>query len=157
MDTASTLMGLGLLFVFMAPIGYILVDQSVQEKKRKKAILATAAKLQLNLTEHDFLPDLSLGLDEQAQKLLVVYFGKKKKPEVIDLAEINRCELGKRYQDDKISSAIDDVREVHLRLDKKGTSEKILFYSEDAHPVTEKEMRMQMAHKWENLIQEKMK
>ncbi len=157
MDTASTLMGLGLLFVFMAPIGYILVDQSVQEKKRKKAILETAAKLQLNLTEHDFLPDLSLGLDDQAQKLLLVHFGKKKKAQVIDLKETVRCLLGKKYQDDKISSAIDDVREVHLRLDQKTSSEVVMFYSEDLHPVTEKEMRMQMAQKWQDLILEKMK
>ena len=157
MDTASTLMGLGLLFVFMAPIGYLLVDQSVQEKKRKKAILGTAAKLQLNLSDCDFLPDLSLGLDEKAEKLLIIFFGKKKKPEVLDLKELELCLLGKRYQDDKISSAIDDVREVHLRLDQKNTSEIVIFYSEDLHPVTEKEMRMQMAQKWQDLILEKMK
>lgn len=155
MDTSSTLMGLGLLFIFMAPIGYLLVDQSQQEKKRKKAILQTAAKQQLNLSDCDFLPDLSLGLDEQAQKLLIVYFGKKHKPEVIDLSDIKRCELGKKYQDDRVSSAIDDVRQVHLQLTEKGASKTLIFYSEKDHPVTEKEMRMQMAQKWQHLISEK--
>ena len=155
MDTASTLMGLGLLFVFMAPIGYLLVDQSQQEKKRKKAILAAAAKQQLNLNEHDFLPDLSIGLDEEAQKLIIVYFGKKQKQEVIDLKDMSRCELGKRYENDKLSSAIDDVREVYLEMVENGSSKKLVFYSEDAHPVTEKEMRMQMGKKWQQLLSEK--
>ncbi|MGB7843636.1 MAG: hypothetical protein WBL21_12645 [Salinimicrobium sp.] len=155
MDTASTFMGLGLLFVFIAPIGYLLVDQSQQEKKRKKAILQTAAKQHLHLSACDFLPDLSLGLDEQAQKLLVV-LGKKQKTEIFDLKDLSRCELGKKYQDNKVSSAIDDVREVHLHLDRKKDSENIIFYSEDAHPVTEKEMRMQMANKWQNLLSEKL-
>src|SRR6056297_1175148 len=122
MDTASTLMGLGLLLIFMAPIGYILADQSIQDKKRKKTILAVAAKQQLNLNEHDFLPDLSLGLDEEAQKLLIVYFRKKQKQEIVDLKNMSRCELGKRYENDKVSSAIDDVREVYLELVENGNS-----------------------------------
>lgn len=152
MDTASTLMGLGLLLLFMAPIGYILTDQSLQEKKRKKALLETAAKLQLHLVEQDFLPDLSLGHDAEAQKLLVVYTGKKKAPLVIDLTNIVGCELFQRNEENRLSTTIDDVREVYLKLTENGASRNLTFYSEEEHPVTEKEMRMQLAQKWQHIL-----
>jgi hypothetical protein len=154
MDTASALMGLGLLFLFMAPIGYILTNQLIQEKKRKKALFDTAAKLQLKLLEQDFLSDLSLGLDSQAQKLLFVFAGKKKAPQVVDLKYITRCDLFQTNEENRNSSVIDDIREVYLELTEKGASRNLPFYSEEEHPVTEKEIRIQVAQKWQHLISE---
>ncbi|GAB2762939.1 hypothetical protein GCM10010465_04950 [Actinomadura fibrosa] len=150
-------MGLGLLLVFIGPIGYLLVNQSVQEKHRKKAIFEVAAKKELNLNRFDFLPDLSLGLDEEKDQFLVISFGKKKITRVLDLKDISRCEIGKKYEGNKVSSAVDDIREVTLVLDQKNApSETIVFYKEELHSVIEKEMRLQMANTWRGIISDRL-
>lgn len=153
MDTATTLMGIGLLLVFLTPIGYLLIEQSLTEKKREKALLRVAEENNLTITQTDYLPDLALGLDMDSRKLLMIPLKMKKAINVIDLKEIRQCELVKKYKNDKVSSNLDDVQEIYLKIDHKEIPvEPVVFYSEGIHPVTEKEMRRFMAIKWEMIL-----
>lgn len=153
MDTATTLMGISLLLVFLAPIGYLLVDQSLSEKKREKALQKVANEQNINLTQTDFLPDLALGLDMDSRKLLIVPMNKKKSVKLIDLGNIRKCEMVKKYVNNKVSSNLDDVREIALMIELADSpTEAVIFYTEGEHPVTEKEMRRFMAIKWEKIL-----
>lgn len=153
MDTATTFMGISLLLVFLAPIGYLLIDQSLSEKKREKTLHKIAGEQNINLTQTDFLPDLALGLDMDSRKLLIVPMPKKKNIKVIDLGTIRKCEMVKKYVNNKVSSNLDDVREIALMIELADTpAESVIFYAEGEHPVTEKEMRRFMALKWEKIM-----
>lgn len=152
MDTSTTLMGLGLLMAFLAPIGYLLVGQKISLRKKEMAIKKIAEEHRLVLTEVDFLPDLALGIDMDKRKFLSVPNSKKALVKLIDLGLIKKCEVTKKYKD-KISSDLDDVREINLDIIlKERPTEQINFYAENDHPVTEKEMRLQKAKKWQKIL-----
>lgn len=85
MDTSATLMGLGLLMAFIAPIGYLVIDQSRREKARKKKLFTAAAGLNLQISETYIVNGLSLGLDQQQRKLLVLESSNSYEPKMINL------------------------------------------------------------------------
>ena len=153
MDITTTLMGIGLLMAFLAPVGYLLTEQKISLRKRGKAIEKVANQHQLVLTEIDFLPDMALGIDMDKQKFLSVPLSKKANVKLIDLGLIQKCEVSKKYHHDKVSANPDDVREISLKIDLNDrTAEQLLFYSADQHPVTEKEMRLAKAGKWQKIL-----
>lgn len=153
MDTTATIMGLGLLMAFLAPVGYLLIEQSFSTKKREKAIQKIANQNNLVLTEVDFLPDLGLGLDMDKRKFLSVPHSKKATIKLIDLGLIKKCEVSKKYINDKVSANPDDVREITLHVVLRDRpSATILFYMAEHHPVTEKELRHSKAVKWQKIL-----
>lgn len=153
MDFTTTLMGVGLLMAFLAPVGYLLAEQKISLKKKEKAIQNIAKEHQLVLTEIDFLPDLALGIDMDKKRFLSVPHSKKALVKLIDLGLIQKCEVSKKYYNDKVSAILDDVREITLKISlKEGPSEQILFYCSEDHPVTEKELRLTKAGKWQKIL-----
>ena len=153
MDTTTTLMGLGLLMAFLAPVGYLLIEQKISLRKKEKAIQKIAAEHNLILTEIDFLPDLALGIDMDKRKFLSVPHSKKAHVKLIDLGLIQKCEVSKEYNKNSVSSNLDEVREIILNINLKNRpAEQLLFYTEEDHPVTEKEMRLAKAGKWQKIL-----
>lgn len=153
MDITTTLMGIGLLMAFLAPVGYLLAEQKISLSKREKAIQKIAEENRLVLTQIDFLPDMAIGVDMDSKKFLSVPISKKTSETLIDLGLIQKCEIEKKYHLDKISADLDEVREIRLKIHLKDLpAAHILFYSSEDHPVTEKELRLTKAGKWQKIL-----
>lgn len=157
MDTTSAVMGLGLLFLFVAPIGYLLYGQSSKDKKRTKKLAFISAKKGLNLTETEHLDDLSLGFDPKSNVFLI-YQLHHEHPKIINVDQITAVELLKVDDVGKKVENLDDVREIflHVRLTS-GASEDIVFYTEEDNAVTQKEGRFKKAGKWQVILTSKSK
>lgn len=153
MDTSSTLLGIGLLLVFIAPVGYLVINQSRREKAGKKFLFTIASRLNLQISQFLILDGLSLGLDDKQRKLLTLGRSNMSNPEVIDLSEC-KVHLIKKYHNDNPTAPIDELREISLRVDCCDKATKLNFYRSGPDPVTEKSMRLQKALEWEKRLME---
>ena len=154
MDTASTLMGLGLLLLFVAPVGFMVFNQANKEKKRTKKLAFLAGKNGYSLDETENVQGLSLALDKSAGKFLLLRSGDKAKLEVIDLANLSGVDLIKVNEDGLSTSSLDDIREISLLIKSKDNAgKKLIFYAEEEDPVTQKTERMDKAIKWHKALQ----
>lgn len=151
MDTSSTLLGIGLLLAFIAPVGYLIIDQSRRAKAGQKNLFTAASHLNLEISKFEILSSLYLGLDEIREKLLVVTPEKKNKPDVIALSDC-KIQLIKKYQDDNPAASIDEVREIFLLVKGRDSEKNLYFFRSGADPVTESAVRLQKAVEWENIL-----
>lgn len=154
MDTASTLMGLGLLILFIAPVGYLVYSQSFQEKKRAKKMAFLAHQQGYNLDEIENISGLSLGLDKTAKKFFLLRTGSEAKLQIIELKEVLKIDLSKTDEDGVSTSIMDEIREISLQVkNSDGTLKKLVFYAEEEDPVTQKQERLNNAIKWQKHLQ----
>ena len=93
MDTASTLMGLGLLILFIAPVGYLVYSQSHKEKKRAQKMAFLAGEKGYRLDETDNTYGLSIGLDKTAGKFFLLKSSNKAELQEINLQDILKIDL----------------------------------------------------------------
>lgn len=161
MDTSSTLLGMGFLLLFIAPVAYVLIKEASKNKSQKKQFAQLSKQHHLEFTQTEFFSNLSLGLDEMAKKLFVLTTGKSPRTLYIDLNTINSVELKNKYSHEgSVQRSIDDISEISVNLksrDKASGENKIIFYGEDFHSVLQKEARLNSAQKWNNLIQNTLK
>ena len=161
MDTASTLIGIGLLLLFVAPAGYLLFAEGSQNRKFKKQFLMLSKQNNLVLSQSQIFPDLSLGLDEISKKLIVFIAGKTPKAFFIDLNNIKSAEVQKKYSDvNSGKNNVDDICEIVLNLKLKNPSSeenRIIFFGGVCNSVLQKEARLNSALKWNSLIQNSLK
>lgn len=154
MDTASTLMGLGLLILFVAPVGYLVYTQSFQEKKRAKRMAFLVHQQGYSLDETENINGLSLGLDKKAKKFFLLRTGSDAKLQVIELEEVSKIELLKTDEDGNSTSGMDEIREISLQVkNRNGVIKKLFFYAEEEDPVTQKVERLDNAIKWQKILQ----
>ncbi|MGY5851212.1 hypothetical protein [Salegentibacter sp. F14] len=76
MDTASSLIGLGLLLLFIGPIFILILQQHKKEKNTLKLIRAIITDSNLNPEIIELSETPILALDSNAQKLLIFNPGK---------------------------------------------------------------------------------
>lgn len=153
MDTASTLMGLGLLILFVAPVGYLVYSQSYQEKKRVKKLSFLAHQKGFALDEIENINGLSLGLDKTAKKFILLKSGSEAKLQVMDLEKISKIEISKTDEDGHPTIILDEVREISLQMKKSdGSTKKLIFYAEEEDPITQKSERLENALKWQKVL-----
>ncbi|GHA45529.1 hypothetical protein GCM10007103_28230 [Salinimicrobium marinum] len=161
MDTASTLIGMGFLLLFIAPVAYVLIKEASKNKSQKKQFVQLSKQHNLEFTQTEFFSNLSLGLDEMTKKLFVLTTGKSPRTLYIDLNTINSAEIKNKYSNDgSAQKSIDDISEISLDLksnEKASAENKIIFYGEDFHSVLQKEARLNSAQKWYSLIQNTLK
>ncbi|WP_029034361.1 hypothetical protein [Salinimicrobium terrae] len=154
MDTASTLMGLGLLLLFIAPVGFLVYTQSTKDKKRAKKLAFLAGEKGYKLDETESVLGLSLALDKTAKKFILLRSGEEAKLQVIDLKNILKIKLHKADEDGKMTSSLDEMREISLVVITKDHSEKkLIFYAEEEDPVTQKAERLDRAIYWGKTLQ----
>lgn len=153
MDIASTLMGLGLLILFIAPVGYLVYTQSFQEKKRAKKLEFMALQKGFKLDETENINGLSLGLDKTAKKFILLKSGNEAKLQIMDLEEVSKIELIKTDEDGIPTSILDEVREISLQVKSNNSAvKKLIFYAEEEDPVTQKAERLDNAMKWQKYL-----
>lgn len=147
-------MGLGLLFLFIAPVGYLVYNQSHKEKKRAEKMAFLAKQKGYNLDETENTNGLSLGLDRTVGKFLMLRTGEKAKLQEIDLKDLLKIELIKADEDGKNTNSLDEIREISLLIKSKSNEDKKLsFYEEEEDPVTEKTERLDRSIKWQKTLQ----
>lgn len=155
MDTASTLMGLGLLAVFVLPILYLIWQQNNKEKNRLKKLKKISADNNLTTDTTEVSATLLLGLDSNAKKLLVVEPINNMQHQVFDLQFI---------KDSKVSSQAFPnnskiIKRVSLDLLGNGNDKKlteIVFYDEDDNENNDASERLVAAKRWNQIISEKL-
>ena len=152
MDTASLFLGVSLLLIFVAPVGFLIMNQSITERKNIRALNALAAQNNLRLTITDHLPRFSIGLDPVAQNLLVLPRDKEANPKVIDLKKVKSTVIVQKTASGSAPATADDIVQIFLIFNSGNTASEILFFDQQFHLVTERETRLQLAEKWEKIV-----
>ncbi len=151
MDTTSTLMGLGLLLVFVGPIFLLIIQQNRKEKKRKSAFqkISNQVKIQPSIT--DFSASLLLGLDQKSKKLLVIEPENNMQFQLIDLQEFKSSEVNAREIPGK-QGKLNHISLTLLGKNGNGKISEIIFYDEDDTINNDAESQLMLAKKWQNLL-----
>jgi len=150
MDNSSTLIGLGLLLLFVGPIFYLIYSQNKKERKKFKLFKQIAAENNLQLDFTEFSKILILGLDSTSRKLLYVEPINNHQSLIIDLKTIKTCEINTidfPHRPGKINFI-----SLHLKPKDNKSLIEITFYDEDDNISMDADIEMQLAQKWSNLI-----
>lgn len=150
MDTASSLIGLGLLFVFIGPILILILQQNKQEKNTLKKLKTISTDNNLNPETTEFSENLILGLDSKARKLLIVNPGKDPEYNILNLKEIKESRLF--TQNHKNPEGRLNYISLNLLGVKSRKLEEIVFYDEEDKNSSDAETSLVLAKKWEKLI-----
>ena len=151
MDTASTIIGLGLLLAFIGPIGLLIIKEQKKQHKNLDNLMQLSRQYQIQPGETEFSNSLMLGLDRTAKKLLVIEPQNNHQHRVIDLNQVKFSKV--RLQDFPHKKG--KINQVSLELfSDSGTAKtgEILFYDEDDNENTDPENRLLIAQKWERLV-----
>lgn len=151
MDTASSLIGLGLLLVFVGPIILLIVQQNLKENKRNSAFQKISNQVKIQPEIIDFSASLLLGLDQKTKKLLVVEPENNMQFQLINLQDVRTSEVSTREIPGK------QAKFNHISLDlfgKNGNGKisEIIFYDEDDNLNNDAETQLVLAQKWQKLL-----
>ena len=155
MDTASTLIGLGLLAVFVLPILFLIWQQNTKEKNRLKNLKELSIKNNLNTDTIEISATLLLGLDSKAKKLLVIEPTNHMQHQVLDLSYIKNAKVSSHPFPDKPEL----IKRISLDLSENRNNKKfteIIFYDEDDNSSNNASERLVIAQKWNRIISEKL-
>ena len=159
MDNSSVMIGLFLLALFILPIVYVLVKQNSKDRKQQGLIKKVAAENNLNLDKLESYGHLSLGLDNQTKKLLIVDFKEGFQHDIIDLKKVDQIKLSKKLLPDTYSKSKKE-RIIHLSLciEMQNASKitEITFYDEDDELSNDADIRLHDARKWDDMLNKSM-
>lgn len=156
MDKTSLIIGMLLFLAFMSPIAYVLLKQKSQEAGNRKNLNKIASANNLSLDKMETIGHLSLGLDSNLKKLIVLEYSSLETAKVVDLKKVDQVRIAKRLETDH-SGKIKKEKIIHLALELAGKKQsnlaEITFYDEDDMDSTDAEIRLQEAKKWDDLLQ----
>ncbi|MDN3595847.1 hypothetical protein [Zunongwangia endophytica] len=157
MDTSSTIIGVGLLVLFIGPILFVLYRQGAKDMRNRKALKALAKEHNLNLDYTEISNSLVLGLDKNKHQLLVLEPINAMQHQIIDLSQVTKSSIIKRSvsfleNDTRKNKVIQISVELKAKSDLKQITE-ILFYDEDGVENDDMETRLFTASRWNDLIQ----
>ena len=155
MDTVSTLIGLGLLAVFMMPILYLIWQQNNKEKNKLNKLKKISAENNLTTDTVEVSANLLLGLDSKANKLLIIEPANNMQHRVLDLNKIKDSKVNSHPfpENQKL------IKSVSLDLSEKNKDQKpteIIFYDEDDNENNNASERLIAAQKWQRIISAKL-
>ncbi|MDX1761559.1 MAG: hypothetical protein R3218_05340 [Christiangramia sp.] len=156
MDLNSLSIGLLLFAVFMFPIIYVLNMQRSKENRTKRNLHSIASKNDLKLDKMETFGHLSLGLDSNAKKLIVLEFEDLEKAKLIDLKEVDQVRIAKTLENAGSGRNTQKEKLVHIALELAGKKQhklaEITFYDEEDYDSTDAEIRLNEAKKWDELL-----
>lgn len=161
MDLGTTIIGVGILLICIAPFILINMKNQNREKKFVKALFDVAQKNNSEISEYQILNNIGIAIDTNLKKLFCIRI-KENKREVIEinLSEIQSCNLI------NTTRTVNDRGSKHKEIDKiefifknhqKSDSDKIIeIYNADydSFYVTGE---LQFAEKWIKIIQGNLK
>lgn len=155
MDNTSLLIGILLFGLFMFPILYVLIKQSSNEKKHQKFLQKIAEEHKLKFDKTGAYGHLSLGIDTEQKKLVVVEFRGNADYDIIDLKDVGNVKITKKMLPAGYSASKKE-RIVYLSLDlenrQKSKITGITFYDEDDEESIDADIRLNDAKSWDTLI-----
>ncbi|MBZ9730432.1 hypothetical protein LB467_12120 [Salegentibacter sp. JZCK2] len=155
MDTASTLIGLGLLALFVLPILLLIWQQNTNEKNRLKTLKEIGSKNNLDTDTVEVSATLFLGLDSKSKKLLVIEPNNNMQHRVLDLLEIKNTKVSTL----QLAENRNYIRRISLDLSGNSQDKKlseIIFYDEDDNENNNASERLIAANRWNQIITEKL-
>lgn len=155
MDTPSTLIGLGLLAIFVLPILFLIWQQNNKEKNRLNSLKKISVQNNLTTDTVEISTTLLLGLDSKAKKLLVIEPNNNMQHKVLDLNKIKNSKVSSHLFPDNQKI----IKRVSLDLSENNKSEKIteiIFYDENENANNNASERLVVAQKWNRIISEKL-
>ena len=155
MDTVSTLIGLGLLALFMLPIFYLIWQQNNKEKNRLKNLKKISAENNLTTDTVEISANLLLGLDSKANKLIIIEPANNMQHRVLDLNKIKNSKVNSHPfpENQKL------IKSISLDLSEENKNQKpteIIFYDEDDNENNNASERLIAAQKWQHIISAKL-
>ena len=146
MDKTSLIIGMLLFLAFMSPIAYVLLKQKSQEAGNRKNLNKIALANNLSLDKMETIGHLSLGLDSNLKKLIVLEYSSLETAKVVDLKKVDQVRIAKRLETDH-SGKIKKEKIIHLALELAGKKQsnlaEITFYDEDDIMPTPKQSQKQ--------------
>lgn len=155
MDTASMLIGLGLLAVFVLPILFLIWKQNTKEKNRLKSLKDLSIQHNLTTDTVENSATLLLGLDSNARKLLVIEPTNNMQHQVLNLNYIKNSKVSSHPFPDNPKL----IKRISLDLSENKNDKKIteiIFYDEDDKSSNSASERLVIAQKWHRIISEKL-
>lgn len=149
MNTASTLIGLSLLLLFVGPVLLLIFQQHKKQNELVKKFQFIVHGNQLEPEIIEISGSLSLGLDLKNRKLPIVEPQNNGQFLVIDLSKLKEIHI--RTVENKHNRG----RINHVSLELLGENSKIgeiIFYDEDDNENIDADARLVMAKKWNDLI-----
>lgn len=157
MDTASTLIGIALLLLFVMPAVYAIWSQSNKDKKNYKNLKEIGDKHHIKLDHFEISPNLFLGLDESSKKLLIVEPKKEMTFDLIDLKQVSKSLLSQTsHAGGPAARGKEEIARISLDLFNGKPNEKlteIIFYDEKENSSLDSDVGFYNASKWNNLLQ----
>lgn len=117
MDLISLEMGVVFLFIFMAPIIYILTRENRKKKKLSANINKICTENNIKNTNREYIGNQVFALDSEGKKLLN-YRKKENDFIIVDLEEYDSCSLQKSGNKNENHKTI--LRNISISFNKKG-------------------------------------
>lgn len=159
MDNSSLFIGILLFAAFMFPIVFVLIKQHNKDKKHQNFLNKIALENNFKLDTIEAYGHLSLGLDSQSKKLIIVDFKEGSEFDIIDLKKVSQVRLLKKLLPASYSSSKKEkIIHLSLCLENKNASKitEITFYDEDDEDSTDADIRLNDAKKWDSILQKNM-
>ncbi|WP_372919948.1 hypothetical protein [Salegentibacter sp.] len=152
MDTASTLIGLSLLVIFLGPIFYLILIENRKNIVGRQALLRIADANALQPKEIEVNTSVYLGLDARKKKLIYINYTNKNEFKVIDLNIVSNVNLETKDFPEKPGK----INFISLKFTGKSKSEgnsELVFYDEYGENGDDAEVQYNLARKWQKFIE----
>ncbi|HIB36198.1 hypothetical protein [Mesonia sp.] len=147
MDTASVLIGIFFLLLFIFPLAWITLKQFNFQKKQEQKIKKFGRQNDLNFTNLEINYWSFLGLDELNKKLIFGEIDSSENIQQLSIEEIQNSQV--ISNSDKVS----EIKEIKIKLSGLFGVKEILFYKDEAHISADAAVYMHTAKKWLGYIQ----
>jgi len=160
MEIKNAIISFVLLAIFILPLVYLVNMQKNKDKKLQKILLALAKKLNVEISQSEFWNSgYCLGIDNTNRKLLYLYKkNEKEESTLIDLTEVKKCKSSNINRNVKTKSGniyvIDRIELVFSYKDSTIADKSLKLYSAEDDMSLSNEL--QVAEKWQNLINSKL-
>ncbi|AVR44898.1 hypothetical protein C7S20_06245 [Christiangramia fulva] len=139
----------------MFPILYVLIKQNSNEKKHNKFLQKIAEEHRLKFDKTGTYGPLSLGLDTNNKKLVVVEFRGSADYDIFDLKDVKNVKITKKMLPAGYSASKKE-RIIYLSLDLENKYASkitgITFYDEEDEESIDADIRLNDAKIWDTLI-----
>ena len=147
MDLSTSLMGIGFLALFMAPILMVINNQYKKNRNLKKQLSEVAKEKQLEFLVTEITHRIVIGLDQQKKELVFAPITSDKLTfEHINLKDLTGEEL-------LISETKQDgITEIRLHISENNTNHDLIFYNDSTDIGVDALASKLTAKKWEKLV-----
>lgn len=152
MDTASTLIGLSLLVIFLGPIFYLILIENRKNIVGRQALLRIAEANALQPKEIEVNTSVYLGLDARKKKLIYINYTNKNEFKVIDLKTVSNVNLETKDFPEQPGKINFISLKIIGKLKSEGNSE-LVFYDEYGENGDDAEVQYNLARKWQKFIE----